>query len=169
MAVLLFAAAPGVPADDGHDHGEAPATRTGPALPRFAAVSEHFELVGVLDDGHLALYLDRADDNSPVTGATLELSVGGIAIAVEEHAPGEFEGSLAAELEEGELAVVATVAVGQVRERLTGELDIHHDEHADEHDHGISQGLYGAAAGAALLLVLLGWAVRRARTASRLV
>jgi cobalt-zinc-cadmium efflux system outer membrane protein len=39
----------GRPGRSGHDHGEAPAAPAGPALPRFAATSDLFELVGVLD------------------------------------------------------------------------------------------------------------------------
>ena len=35
-------------AGEGHDHGETPAASSGPALPRFAAASEIFELVGVV-------------------------------------------------------------------------------------------------------------------------
>ena len=38
-------------AGEGHDHGEAPTASTGPALPRFAATSSTFELIGVLN-GH---------------------------------------------------------------------------------------------------------------------
>ena len=50
---LLFACA--AFAGEGHDHGEAPAAASGPALPRFTATSDMFELVGVLDGQHLAL------------------------------------------------------------------------------------------------------------------
>ena len=45
-------------AGDGHDHGEATTSAGGPALPRFTAVSETFELVGVLNGKQLTLYLD---------------------------------------------------------------------------------------------------------------
>ena len=45
-SVLLGNALP-VIAGDGHDHGDTAPAATGTALPRFAAVSETFELVGV--------------------------------------------------------------------------------------------------------------------------
>ena len=52
--MLLGNALP-VIAGDGHDHGDTAPAATGTALPRFAAVSETFELVGVLVVGTLSL------------------------------------------------------------------------------------------------------------------
>ena len=72
-------------ADDGHDHGDATPVATGPALPRFAAVSDIFELVGVLNGKHITLYLDRAIDNAPVTDAQIELEVAGEKHTAEKH------------------------------------------------------------------------------------
>jgi hypothetical protein len=63
-------------AGEGHDHGDAAPVATGPALPRFAAVSETFELVGVLNGKQVTLYLDRAADNSAGRGAKIELEIG---------------------------------------------------------------------------------------------
>ena len=71
VAILIAAAPLATQAGEGHDHGEAPATPTGSALPRFAATSDTFELVGVLDGHDLTLWLDHAADNSPVEGASL--------------------------------------------------------------------------------------------------
>ena len=67
-AVLIGHSLPAI-AGDGHDHGDAAPAATGTALPRFAAVSETFELVGVLDGKQVTLYLDRFADNAPVRGA----------------------------------------------------------------------------------------------------
>ena len=122
----------------------------------------------VLEGHDLTLGLDRAADNSPVTDATLPLRVGGVKVEVEQHEPGEFEAALAEEPEEGELAIVALVVADQQREQLTAELDIHHEEHAEESASGVSWGTYGAwGAGGLVLLALLGWAMRRARVAPR--
>ncbi len=73
IALMLGVIALGARAGDGHDHGDAPPAASGPALPRFAAVSDLFELVGVLDGKRLTLYLDHAADNRPVKDAKLEL------------------------------------------------------------------------------------------------
>ena len=107
--MLLWLAQPGSPrrhhglAGDGHDHGEAPASSAGPALPRFAAASETFELVGVVNGKRLTLYLDRYADGSPVKDAKLELELGGVKVPVESHGEGEFEAMLAQELKPGSL------------------------------------------------------------------
>ena len=80
LAAVLAGVTPQALAGEGHDHGDAPAPAAGPALPRFTAVSELFELVGVVDGKHITLYLDRFADNSPVKDATLELQLDGKAI-----------------------------------------------------------------------------------------
>ena len=56
VAILIAAAPLATQAGEGHDHGEAPATPTGSALPRFAATSDTFELVGVLDGHQVELF-----------------------------------------------------------------------------------------------------------------
>ena len=94
LAAVLAGVTPQALAGEGHDHGDTPAPVAGPMLPRFTAVSELFELVGVVDGKHITLYLDRFADNSPVKDATLELQLDGKAISVEPHAEGEFEATL---------------------------------------------------------------------------
>ena len=88
-------------AGEGHDHGEAPPAGAGSGQLRFAAVSETFELVGVLNGKRLTLYLDRADDNSPVKDAKLELELGSVKLDVKPRGEGEFEATLAQELKPG--------------------------------------------------------------------
>lgn len=126
---LLAALLPGVRADEGHSH-DAPAAASGPALPRFSAVSEAFELVGVVNGKQLTVYLDRFEDNSPVAGAKLELEVGGKKVAVAPHAAGEYEATLPEELKPGTTPVTATVEVKGETDLLAGEIDIHEAEEA---------------------------------------
>jgi hypothetical protein len=170
-ALMLAAASPtwaGEGQDHGHDHGDAPAATSGPALPRFAAESELFELVGVLDGTHLTLWLDHAADNSPVEDARLELELGGIKIPVEAHAEGEFEATLAKPLAPGEFPVAATVYAGEETDLLAGDLDIHAEGDAHEaaeaaHRHGWQEyALWAAIAGTAL--AGLGWLIRHLRS-----
>ncbi|HMM73584.1 MAG TPA: hypothetical protein PKC22_15425, partial [Rhodocyclaceae bacterium] len=89
LAVLSIATAlllsPLARASEGHDHGDATPATTGPALPRFIAVSDIFELVGVLNGKHITLYLDRTADNTPVTDAQIELEVAGEKFKAEKH------------------------------------------------------------------------------------
>lgn len=163
LAWLALATLLGLPAraDEGHDHGDAPATATGPALPRFAAASELFELVGVVDGRQLSVYLDRFEDNAPVPNAKVDLDVGGAKVALKEHAPGEFEGTLAAELKDGVTAVTATVSAGNDTDLLAGELHVHENTHDANAHHPGWRVVAGWGIGAALALAALAWGLRR--------
>lgn len=130
VALMFGALTLGARAGDGHDHGDAPPSASGPSLPRFTAVSDQFELVGVLDGRRLTLYLDHAPDNRPVKDATLELEFGGAKLPVQPHGDGEFEATLTDEPKEGVIAVTATVVAGSDSDLLAGELDVHHEEPA---------------------------------------
>lgn len=147
-------------AGDGHDHGEAPAAPAGVASPRFAATSETYELVGILNDRKLALYLDHTADNSPVKDAKLELEIGGKAVAVTNIGAGEFEATLAAEPQPGEMPVTATVIAGSNSDLLAADLDIHSEAHADKNSGGLPW--KPIVVGAAVLLAL-GAALRMKR------
>lgn len=124
-AALTTLITPTALAGEDHDHGEAPAAAGGTAAPRFSAVSETFELVGILNGKQLTLYLDRFADGSPVKDAKLELELGGTRVAVESHAEGEFETTLAQELKPGVIPVTATIVAGEETDLLAGELDLH--------------------------------------------
>ena len=156
LAALLLAPAV-VLAGDGHDHGEAAPTATGPALPRFAAASELFELVGVLDGKQLTLYLDRAADNSPVSDAQIELEIDGKKFNAARQGSDEFEVVLPEAPKPGVLPVTATVSAGNDIDLLAGELDIHDTAHPEDAAHEHSWKEYGswAAGGIAALAVLI--------------
>ena len=116
LAIAWFAT-PSLPAfaDAGHDHGDAPlAASAQTALPRFAATSDVFELVGVLaDPGHLILYLDRSSDNAPVVDAKVELDIDGTrVVAVARPGTQDYEASLPRPLAPGIVAITATVTAG---------------------------------------------------------
>jgi hypothetical protein len=149
-------------AGPGHDHGDAAPAAVGQALPRFSAVSETFELVGVLSGKQITLYLDRFADNSPVRGAQIELEIGGAKFKAEKHGDDEYEVVLPEAPKPGVLPVTATVTAGNEADLLAGELDIHEEAHADEaaHTHSWTEYAGWAVAGIAAL-GLLGWGGRR--------
>lgn len=151
-------------AGDGHDHGEAPAASS-PALPRFAATSDLFELVGVLDGQKLALYLDHAGDNSPVKEAQLELDIAGMRVPVVRVAEGEFQAALAAPLGEGVSPVTATVVAGTETDLLAGEIDVHTEAHAHAEPSGARTAVVAGAVGAVLLALAAMWSLLRGRAA----
>jgi hypothetical protein len=144
-------------AGDGHDHGPATPMATGPALPRFAAASDLFELVGVLNGKQLTLYLERADDNSPITEAQIELEIAGKKLKAAKQGADEFEIVLAEAPKPGVLPITATVSAGADTDLLAGELDIHEAPHAAEaaHAHGWKEMAGWAAGGMAALVALL--------------
>ncbi|GIX54452.1 hypothetical protein ACU6VJ_11155 [Sphaerotilus sulfidivorans] len=155
-------------AGEGHDHGDAAPVASGPSLPRFAAVSDAFELVGVLNGKQLTLYLDRAADNAPVTEAQIELEIGGAKVKAEKHEDA-FEVVLADAPKPGVLPITATVTVGNEVDLLASELDLHEEAHADEAAHVHSWKEYAgwatAALGTLVVLILIGrnLAARRQR------
>ncbi len=163
-AGLVAAALVAAPAHagEGHDHGDTAPATVGQALPRFSAVSETFELVGVLSGRQLTLYLDRFADNSPVRGAQIELEIGGTKFKAEKQGEDEYEVVLPAAPKEGVLPVTATVMAGNEADLLAGELDIHEAAHADDAAHTHSWTEYaGWGAGGLAALALLAWGGRR--------
>ncbi|RZJ58486.1 MAG: hypothetical protein EON49_13965 [Acidovorax sp.] len=165
LSLVLGLVPPAAWADAGHDHGDAPATSASPAMPRFAATSDLFELVGVLDGQKLALYLDHAGDNSPVKEAQLELDIAGTRVPVTRVADGEFQAALAAPLAEGASPVTATVVAGTDADLLAGEIDVHAAAHAHAEPTGRRNALVAGAVVAVLAVLALAWGLRRGRAA----
>jgi hypothetical protein len=163
LALVLGLLPLAVHADAGHDHGEAPAAAAGPAMPRFAATSDLFELVGVLDGQKLSLYLDHAGDNSPVKEAQLELDMAGTPVPVTRVAEGEFQAALAAPLAEGVSPVTATVVAGSDTDLLAGEIDVHAATHAHAEPAGRRNALVAGAVAVVLLALAAVWGLRRGR------
>lgn len=157
LAAAVLVVSP-VWAGEGHDHGDAAPAAVGKALPRFSAVSETFELVGVLSGKQITLYLDRFADNSPVRGAQIELEIGGAKFKAEKQGEDEYEVVLPDEPKPGVLPVAATVIAGNETDLLTGELDIHEEAHSDEVVAASGWMKYaGWAAGGVAVLALLLW------------
>ena len=164
-AAAILAASPAW-AGPGHDHGDAAPAAVGQALPPFTAVSETFELVGVLSGKQITLYLDRFADNSPVRGAQIELEIGGAKFKAEKHGDDEYEVVLPEAPKAGVLPVTATVTAGNEADLLAGELDLHEAAHTEEAAHAHSWTEYaGWAAAGIAALALLGWGGRRVMNA----
>ena len=168
LAAVILAVSPVSPAwaGPGHDHGDAASATVGQALPRFSAVSETFELVGVLSGKQITLYLDRFADNSPVRGAQIELEIGGAKFTAQtsegRQGPDEYEVVLPVAPKPGVLPVIATITVGNESDLLAGELDVHEAAHNEEAVATRSWTKYaGWAAGGVAVLALLLWGGRR--------
>jgi membrane fusion protein, heavy metal efflux system len=172
VALLLFVLASSLAcAGPGHDH-DAPAAGGGgaPALPRMEAHSELFELVGVVQRGKLTLFLDRYNDNEPVTDAAIELETTGFKGAAKALPDGTYELDAPFLEKAGSYPFTFTVAARGETDLLAAELTIA-DTHAD-HDHASSSWLtanlrYSAIVGVLLVATLLAWVAIRVRKARR--
>lgn len=150
-------------ASPGHDHShdEAPQAATGPASPRFEAQSDLFEVVGVLGDSELSVFVDRYDDNAPVLKAKVELE-SGVTKALgqfhEDH--GDYSFAAASFKKPGNHAITLTIADGDDVDILAGNLVV--PETSVSHAHPPSRirqlGLW--TLGLVLLAVTI-WTARR--------
>lgn len=166
LAALLLGAGMPAFAGKGHDHGDAAPAATGVALPRFTAVSETFELVGVLDGKQVTLYLDRFADNAPVRGAQIELEMAGANFKAQALGDDAYDVVLKEAPKSGVLPITATVTAGSEVDLLAGELDLHEAAHADEPAHEHSWTEYaGWGAGGLVALVVLVFGARRLMSA----
>jgi len=162
LTLLGLFAAPKARADAGHDHGDAGSKASAPGLPRFAATSDLFELVGVVNGTQLTLYLDRSADNSPVKGAKLELEIGGSKLDAKPSADGEFEATLPQPLKPGVTPVTATVAASQETDLLAGELTIPEEARAEAPPARRWQQIAAWTAAGLVAFAALAWLGRRA-------
>lgn len=146
-------------AGPGHDHGEAAPQAQGTALPRFTAVSEDLEMVGIVNGKQLTIYLDRFADNSPINDALIDIDIAGNTYKAKKHGHGEYEVTLKEALKPSVTAITASIQAGELNDLLAAELDLHENE--EETSHRSSWTAMALWIGAGLLaLVALGAIVR---------
>ena len=125
---LLFS--PLVKAHGDEDHGAAPAAVAVGGAPRLVTHSDLFELVGIVENGAMTVYLDRYADNSPVTDANIEVEVGsekGVATA---NSNGTYRFPAKAFAEPSAMPVTFTISAGNDTDLLAGDLVVA-DKHAE--------------------------------------
>jgi RND family efflux transporter MFP subunit len=125
-AGMLLAAVDRALAHEGHDHGaEEPASHGAPASPRVVATSERYQLVGIAEGEVLVIYLDRAEDNAPVTTATLEITLDGEPFKAElEPKTSTYEVTAPVLRRSGSHEVLINLAEGGTQDLLVGALTI---------------------------------------------
>lgn len=145
-------------AGPGHDHGnDAPAAASAAASPRVSGHSDLFELVGIVDNGVMTIYLDRYASNVPVVGATIEVEASAAKGLAAPQADGTYRFEHAVLRQTGTLPVSFTVGDGKDTDLLAGDLNLAAAHAEGHHDHGTA-GLPWArwvAYAAALLGLLL--------------
>ena len=133
MALIFTLLSPMAIAGEGHDHAEAAPKTQGTALPRFVAVSEDLEMVGIVNGKQLTIYLDRFTDNSPVNDALIDIDIQGGKYKAEKHGVGEYEVILKNTLKPGVIAITATIQAGDLNDLLATELDLHENKDVLSH------------------------------------
>lgn len=144
-ACLLFAS-PVAFADDGHDHGaEAPAA-VGEVAPRLAAMTDKHEMVAVVRDDELVIWINRFADSEPVTNAQVDVTIDGATARAQPQPDGTYHvpaGPLAGHEEKphgkgaeplDEHSVLVSVTTPEGADLLTGALS--HDHEAHGHGEG---------------------------------
>lgn len=149
----------------GGDHGaEAPAAAGVVTSPRISSHSDLFELVGVVENGEMKIYLDRYASNEPVTDAKIEVEAGTAKGTAAPQPDGSYSFKHDLLGQPGALAVSFVVAAGEDTDLLAGDLVITDPHAADEHLDANRPWLrWTAYAGAALLLATLAAAAWRKR------
>jgi len=125
IAVLTLAISPISYAGPGHDHGdEKPNQQQAKTLPRFYAESDLYELVGVIRDKQITLYLDRYATNEAVKGANLEVEIDGVKMAVKPHGDGEYLIELKDKIKDQPTPIGITINDGGVNDILVSTIDL---------------------------------------------
>lgn len=121
LAVLPSATWPHGGEDHSHD-----TTAVAPAdlAPRAFAQSEEFELVAVLAEGKLILYLDRYADNAPVPDAEIEVESGTFKAVATQVAPGLYAVPGQAFARPDKYSLTISVQAGDASDLLTTALVI---------------------------------------------
>ena len=112
-------------AHGGEDHGDgAVPAMAGAAAPRAAAQTEEFELVAVLAEGRLTLYLDRYADNAPVSDAEIEIESGAMKAVAAQIAPGVYAAPGEAFAKPGKYPLTVSVQAGESADLISAALEI---------------------------------------------
>lgn len=122
LLLLLFCCG-GVIAHEGHEHPPEPIVATTQQA-RFAAQSDAFELVGVVEEGGLRLYLDRFADNEPMTQGSIEVDLAGKSLSAQPQADGSFWVKTSAIPKSGTVALAFTVVADQQTDLLAANLQM---------------------------------------------
>jgi membrane fusion protein, heavy metal efflux system len=109
-------------AHDGHDHGAPPTPVSTTIAPRIDASSTMFELIGVLRDGKLTIFVDRFVTNDPVINAVIEVETPAGTVTAKPSAQGSYTLDAAWAAKAAKHDLIFTITAGADLDVLTGTL-----------------------------------------------
>ncbi|CAN1510545.1 hypothetical protein MCEORH2_00810 [Methylophilaceae bacterium] len=164
MSLYLFSILAQAHGDE--DHGAAPATVAVGGAPRIAVYSDLFELVGIVENGAMTLYLDRYIDNAPVADANIEVETGSEKLIATANPDGTYRVVAKAFAKPSEIPVAFTITAGSDNDLLAGDLVVA-DAHADDSHNAASplanKWLIGGLTLSAILVLIARFAIRQRR------
>ena len=139
-------------AHEGHNHDkEIKPQSTVAAAPTLTAVSENYELVAIVQDRQMTIYLDQFASNAPVIDADLEFDFSGTVVKATRNADGTYSVALPKNVDlKSTIAVTITILVAAGPDLLSGDLVIPKSE-----QHSRWSTVWVAAIVAACLIALL--------------
>ena len=110
-------------AHEGEEHEPASKPADVSISPRFEVISEQVEMVGVLADKNLVIYLDRADDNSPIENAKIEVEGTGFKGIATAFGDGVYQLPVQS-IPPGKYPLTITLEAGEVSDLLSADLEV---------------------------------------------
>ncbi|MCA1551828.1 efflux RND transporter periplasmic adaptor subunit [Bradyrhizobium sp. BRP19] len=158
LASLVFGLS-GAFGHEGHDHGDAEKTAVvSSAYPRIAARSELYEVVGILKDGRLSVFIDDAATNEPVSDAALQVTIGDSApIEASSQEDGVYTAAIPNGTPSGSVEVIFSISASRGNDLLVDSFIPRAEARPAEHKHEPGWLLSNRAAIAASALAALGF------------
>ncbi|MCA1373368.1 efflux RND transporter periplasmic adaptor subunit [Bradyrhizobium sp. IC4060] len=158
LASLVFGLS-GAFGHEGHDHGDAEKTAVvSSAYPRIAARSELYEVVGILKDGRLSVFIDDAATNEPVSDAALQVTIGDSApIEASSQEDGVYTAAIPNGTPSGSVEVIFSISASRGNDLLVDSFVPRAEARPAEHKHEPGWLLSNRAAIAASALAALGF------------
>ena len=164
MSLYLFSVLAQAHGDE--DHSAAPAVVAVGGAPRIAVYSDLFELVGIVENGAMILFLDRYVDNAPVTDANIEVETGSEKLIASANPDGTYRVVAKAFAKPTEIPVTFTITAGSDSDLLAGDLVVA-DEHAEDAHNAVSpfanKWLISGLTILAILVLIARFAIRQRR------
>jgi len=112
--LVLTVSLSGSLAHEGHDHGDDEKSAVvSSAFPRVTARSDLYEVVGILKNGELSIFIDDAGSNEPLTDVKLQVTIGDAEAVEAKHGPNGYVVSFPDPGRSGSTEVIFAISGGK--------------------------------------------------------